>query len=76
MPALFLVKLATREACVETVLEISGEDSPYMKEDAISVVAVVVLLAFVSWSVYRTLNPARRDIECIARDSRGKLLPR
>ncbi len=40
-------------------------------KEAVPVVAVILFLAFVGFSVY--LNPTRWDVECVGKDSSGKL---
>jgi len=44
------------------------------EKDALIFVAVLVFLAFVAFNVYPRLISRRLDVECIAKDSSGKIV--
>ena len=42
-------------------------------KDAFIVVVALIFLTFIGINVYRTLIPVQWDVECIAKDSHGKV---
>jgi hypothetical protein len=49
-------------------------DAESIAKDVLTIIAVLVFLAFVGMNVYRSLYPPRMDVECVVKDSRGRVI--